>query len=66
MHLLHSTKEPRMENNENNSNYETPRIEDHGNLTELTAAGHLYGNFDANYTVGQPIPKGGAGTSTTP
>jgi hypothetical protein len=46
--------------------YETPRIEDHGNLTELTAAGSPYGNFDANYSAGSPIPPGGAGTSTTP
>ena len=43
--------------------YETPRIEDHGDLTELTAAGHPAGHFDANYTVGQVIPPGGAGTS---
>jgi hypothetical protein len=55
-----------MEKNETTNEYETPRIEDHGNLTELTAAGHLYGNFDANYYENTPIPKGGAGTSSTP
>jgi hypothetical protein len=43
--------------------YETPRIEDHGDLTELTAAGHPAGHFDANYSEGQVIPPGGAGTS---
>ncbi len=43
--------------------YEAPRIEDHGDLTELTAAGHPNGVFDANYSVGTPIPSGGAGTS---
>jgi hypothetical protein len=46
--------------------YETPRIEDHGNLTELTAAGSPYGTFDANYHAGESIPAGGAGNSTTP
>ena len=46
--------------------YETPRIEDHGNLTELTAAGSPYGTFDATYNAGESIPPGGAGNSTTP
>jgi hypothetical protein len=56
-----------MENENNNAaEYETPRIADHGNLTELTAAGHPYGTFDANYNAGEPIPAGGAGNSTTP
>jgi len=55
-----------MEKNTQVSEYETPRIEDHGNLTELTAAGHPYGKFDANYLEGQNIPPGGAGNSTTP
>jgi hypothetical protein len=45
--------------------YQTPRIEDHGNLTELTAAGSYTGYFDANYCYGKPIPPGGPG-STTP
>lgn len=43
--------------------YEKPRVEDHGDLTELTAAGHPSGLFDANYKAGEPIPPGGAGTS---
>jgi hypothetical protein len=45
------------------SDYEAPRIEDHGDLTELTAGGHPAGHFDASYTVGEAIPTGGAGTS---
>jgi len=55
-----------MEKDTTQPEYEAPRIADHGNLTELTAAGAPYGNFDANYTAGQPIPPGGAGNSTTP
>jgi hypothetical protein len=51
-----------MENAET-KDYEAPRIEDHGDLAELTAAGSPAGVFDANYTAGQPIPPGGAGTS---
>jgi hypothetical protein len=54
-----------MENNNTTPEYETPRIEDHGNLTELTAAGHPYGKFDANYLEGQNVPPGGGGTSNT-
>lgn len=42
--------------------YETPRIEDHGDLTELTAAGHAKGHFDAVYTTLEEVPAGGAGT----
>jgi hypothetical protein len=41
--------------------YETPRIEDHGDLTELTAAGHPEGISDGNYGIGQTLPPGGAG-----
>ena len=52
-----------MENSTETNEYEAPRIEDHGDLTELTASGHPHGVFDANYTAGQPIPVGGAGTS---
>ena len=52
-----------MEKDTDTTEYEAPRIEDHGDLTELTAAGHPNGVFDANYTQGQPIPPGGAGTS---
>jgi len=46
----------------NESTYEAPAITDHGDLTELTAAGHPHGNFDANYSSGQPIPPGGPGS----
>jgi hypothetical protein len=52
-----------MEKSTETTEYEAPRIEDHGDLTELTAAGHPYGTFDANYKEGQVIPPGGAGTS---
>jgi hypothetical protein len=34
--------------------YEVPRIDDHGSLTELTASGSPSGHFDANYWYGQP------------
>jgi hypothetical protein len=46
--------------------YEAPAIVDHGDLTELTAAGHPYGVFDADYQAGDPIPTGGAGTESQP
>ncbi len=46
--------------------YVTPSVTDYGDLTELTAAGHLYGDFDADYKKGDPIPPGGAGTSSQP
>lgn len=52
-----------MEKSTDTIEYEAPRIEDHGDLTELTAAHHAYGVFDANYKAGEPIPSGGAGTS---
>jgi hypothetical protein len=52
-----------MEKNTETTGYEAPRIEDHGDLTELTAAGQPAGHFDANYNEGQSIPPGGAGTS---
>ena len=55
-----------MEKSIDTTGYEAPRIEDHGNLTELTAAGRLYGKFDATYYEGETIPPGGAGTSSTP
>ena len=66
MRLLHQTKGAGMEKNTTVPEYEAPRIEDHGNLTELTAAGSPYGSFDASYNAGEPIPSGGAGNSTTP
>ena len=52
-----------MEKNIETTEYEAPRIEDHGDLAELTAAGNPTGTFDANYSQGTPIPPGGAGTS---
>jgi hypothetical protein len=55
-----------MEKSTDTIKYESPRIEDHGDLAELTAAHHEYGKFDANYTSGENIPSGGAGTSSTP
>jgi hypothetical protein len=51
-----------MENNTTNE-YETPRIEDHGDLAELTA-GRTHGtNLDATFPVGTPY---GDITLTTP
>jgi hypothetical protein len=52
-----------MEKSIETTEYEAPRIEDHGDLAELTAAGHPAGSFDANYNRGEPIPPGGPGTS---
>jgi hypothetical protein len=40
-----------MDNNMNVREYETPRIEDHGDLTELTAAGSVGSYFDGEFTV---------------
>jgi hypothetical protein len=51
-----------MEKNTETTEYEAPRIQDHGDLTELTAAGHMGGTFDANYLKGETIPPGGPGT----
>jgi len=45
--------------------YEAPRIEDHGDLTELTASVGTYGKFDATFTSGSTIPPN-YGTSTQP
>ena len=52
-----------MEKSTETTEYEVPRIDDHGDLTELTAAGKPAGHFDATYNAGEPIPAGGAGTS---
>jgi hypothetical protein len=43
--------------------YETPRIEDHGDLTELTAGRHGGANLDAGFPVNTP---GSSLTFTTP
>jgi hypothetical protein len=54
-----------MNKNETVPEYEAPRIEDHGSLTEMTAAIGPFGKFDATYNVGEAIPSGGKyGTST--
>jgi len=42
--------------------YEAPRIEDHGDLTELTASIGTKGTFDGNYKKGTTIPTSGYGT----
>jgi len=55
-----------MEKNKTVPEYEMPRIEDHGNLTELTASVGSYGTFDKTFNAGEPIPVGKIGTSTTP
>jgi hypothetical protein len=36
--------------------YEAPRIDDHGDLTELTAAVGTKGHFDGSFKTGEPIP----------
>jgi len=54
-----------MEKSTDTTEYEAPRIEDHGDLTELTAEIGKYGKFDATYTAGTTIPPN-YGTSTTP
>lgn len=45
-----------MEKNTDTIEYQAPRIEDHGDLTELTAATTTGAYFDGNFTQGQPIP----------
>jgi hypothetical protein len=51
-----------MEKRTDTIEYEAPRIEDHGDLTELTAAHHTHGLIDANYSAGEPQPAGGVGS----
>jgi hypothetical protein len=43
--------------------YEVPRIDDFGDLTELTAAHHPEGLSDGNYAIGQQLPVGGGAGS---
>lgn len=45
--------------------YEAPRIEDHGDLTELTAAGSVGSFFDGEFTVHKGEGTGGH-LQTTP
>jgi hypothetical protein len=40
-----------METNTATTEYEAPRIEDHGDLTELTAAGNVGIHSDGEYTI---------------
>ena len=46
--------------------YETPRIEDHGDLTELTAATHTgaYADSKVTTTPGKTLAEEGAATTT--
>ena len=39
-----------MEKNTDKTEYETPRIEDHGDLAELTAAGNVGRTSDSKFT----------------
>jgi hypothetical protein len=55
-----------MEKSSPRDDYETPKVTDHGDLAQLTAANHPFGVFDADYHQGDPIPPGGAGTSSQP
>ena len=43
--------------------YETPRIEDHGDLAELTAGKNHGTVFDGNFHVGEPLTEN---IATTP
>jgi hypothetical protein len=40
-----------MDTNTDTIKYETPRIEDHGDLTELTAAGNVGATSDGHYII---------------
>jgi hypothetical protein len=55
-----------MESTPLRNDYEAPAVVDHGDLAELTAAGHMFGVFDADYKKGEPIPPGGPGTNSQP
>ena len=48
-----------MEKNTTAPEYEVPRIEDHGDLTELTAAGSVGAYFDGEFTVHKGEGTGG-------
>lgn len=52
-----------MEKNTDTTEYEVPRIEDHGDLTELTAATHNGGFLDGTYAGGTPLSQGITQTS---
>jgi hypothetical protein len=58
-----SSKERRtkMEKSTDTTEYEAPRIEDHGNLAELTAAGHVGVYADAEVTLKKGESLAGSG-----
>jgi hypothetical protein len=47
-----------MEKKTDTTGYEAPRIEDHGDLTELTAASQNGTVLDGTYTGGTPLSQG--------
>jgi hypothetical protein len=47
-----------MEKKTDTTEYEAPRIEDHGDLTELTAATHHGNSLDGNYPSGTLLSQG--------
>jgi hypothetical protein len=54
MRFLYHGKEDTMEKTDK-TEYEAPRIEDHGDLTELTAAGTVGGYADATIYKGESL-----------
>jgi hypothetical protein len=48
-----------MEKNTDTTEYEAPRIEDHGDLTELTAAGSVGSFLDGEFTAHKGESTGG-------
>jgi hypothetical protein len=55
MYPLSHGKEETMEKITDTTEYEAPRIEDHGDLTELTAAGSIGKYADATIYSGEEI-----------
>ncbi|HEY7076268.1 MAG TPA: lasso RiPP family leader peptide-containing protein [Solirubrobacteraceae bacterium] len=51
-----------MESTPLRTDYETPKIVDHGDLAEITAANSFTGVFDADYKKGEPVPPNGPGS----
>jgi hypothetical protein len=52
---LYQGRRKTMEKNTDTIEYEAPRIEDHGDLTELTAATHVGTVTDKYYPAGTPL-----------
>jgi hypothetical protein len=46
-----------MEKDTQTPEYEMPRIDDHGDLAELTAAVGKHGHFDSSFKAGEEIPE---------